>query len=225
MAFVDSDDVCRMEGFEALFACLEAEPQLDFCYGKVVPVNASMEPIGLAVGEPYADDSREAGGYHWHTMGALYRKEFVEKVGPWNERLSGSQDWEFQARVKLEGGRGRFVDTVVGSWRQHEGERVGASRFRPDYVESVMLACESILEHARRLKKCDSRLEERLAKKMVLHALECGANKRIDDRNAYLGRVRSRLKDRVWMGALLGLYRNAPGWLDCLLWTKLRGVH
>ena len=35
-------------------------------------------------------------------------------MGPWNLELTGSQDLEYQARVKLFGGQGEFVDALVG---------------------------------------------------------------------------------------------------------------
>jgi hypothetical protein len=97
-------------------------------------------------------------------------------VGLWNLDLTGSQDWEYQARVKLFGGRGEFVDVLVGYWRQHTGGRVGTRSFRPDYVHSVMKACDSIHRHATQASKCDCALERRLAKKLIVHAIEWGAN-------------------------------------------------
>ena len=97
-------------------------------------------------------------------MGPIYRRRCIEKVGPWNLELTGSQDLEYQARVKLFGVQGEFVDALVGYWRQHTGGRVGTRSFRPDYVRSVMKACESIHTYARQARKCDSALERRLAK-------------------------------------------------------------
>ena len=91
----------------------------------------------------------EIAGYHWHTMGAIYRKSYLEIVGPWNVEMTGSQDWEYQARVKLAGGKRKFVDSMVGYWRQHGGDRVGTAKFRPDYVKSVMIGCDSILASQR----------------------------------------------------------------------------
>jgi hypothetical protein len=109
-------------------------------------------------------------------MGAVYRMDCLRRVGHWNLELTGSQDWEYQARVKLFGGLGNFVDTVVGLWRQHQGNRVGTAHFRPDYVRSVMKACESIERQARIANRCQLELQKRLSKKLIIHALEWGAN-------------------------------------------------
>jgi len=177
--FVDSDDVIAAHGLDQLMERLSAHPEWDYAYGKVALTDQALVPLARSrpIGAPFrAETPEDLAGYHWHTMGALYRRRCIERVGPWNEELTGSQDWEYQARVKLFGGRGEFVDAVVGYWRQHDSGRVGTRRFRADYVESVMKACASILDHSRAVGRCDSRLEQKLAKRLVVHALEWGAN-------------------------------------------------
>lgn len=178
LMFVDSDDVVVPEGVLQVLGHLQAKPELDYAFGKVLMTDEALKPLpGKApVGAAFENVTLEVAGYHWHTMGPIYRRRCIEKVGLWNLELTGSQDWEYQARVKLFGGRGEFVDALVGYWRQHTGGRVGTRSFRPDYVRSVMKACESIHTHARQAVKCDSALERRLAKKLIVHAIEWGAN-------------------------------------------------
>jgi glycosyltransferase involved in cell wall biosynthesis len=183
--FMDSDDVPVISGIKNLYSHLLRNSHLDYSYGLVTKTDSGLKPLGGndTVGSRYGGHASEIAGYHWHTMGALYRRKCVEMVGPWNPELSGSQDWEYQARVKIYGGKGDFIETLVGYWRQHEGERVGTYCFRPDYNSSVMIACDSILQHARDAGRCDPQLELRLAKKLVLHALEWGSNKYHTERN------------------------------------------
>ena len=107
LMFVDSDDVIMPAGVARLHERLVEAPLLDFVFGKVVRADASLRPIdGAPIGEPYSPLPVDIGGYHWHTMGAVYRRSFIDKVGRWNEDLTGSQDWEFQARVKIADGTG-----------------------------------------------------------------------------------------------------------------------
>ena len=178
LMFVDSDDVVVPDGVLQVLRHLQAKPELDYAYGKVLMTDEALHPLPAKtpVGDAFENVPVEVAGYHWHTMGPIYRRRCIEKVGLWNLELTGSQDWEYQARVKLFGGRGDFVDALVGYWRQHTGGRVGTRSFRPDYVRSVMKACESIHQHARRVVKCDASLERRLAKKLIVHAIEWGAN-------------------------------------------------
>jgi glycosyltransferase involved in cell wall biosynthesis len=174
--FCDSDDVLVTSGVKSLADALTRTPSINYVYGKVVMTDASLVPLlGMEpIGGPFQESPFEMAGYHWHTMGAIYRRSYLEKVGPWNPDLTGSQDWEYQARVKLLGGKGLFIDALVGYWRQHEGGRVGTRKFRPDYIRSVVTACDVILAVSIKEKKCDRSLKRRLAKKLIIHGLECG---------------------------------------------------
>jgi len=221
--FLDSDDVLADEGMAPLLHAFEANPALNYAWGKVIRTDEQLKPLpgSSPVGSPCSDSPVEAAGYHWHTLGAVYRKGYLEKVGPWNESLTGSQDWEYQSRVKLAGGRGQFIDTVVGYWREHGGSRVGTKFFRPDYVRSVMLACDSILQHARKAGRCDHALERRLAKKLMLHALEYGANGYSAERNNCFKQAASCLSADSVFRDVIRLLPFTPTIFDTLLWRSL----
>jgi hypothetical protein len=202
---------------------LTQTPGLDYAYGNVSLTDEDLKPLeGVgSIGSPYEDSPFEMAGYHWHTMGALYRKSYLEKVGPWNPALTGSQDWEYQARVKLAGGRGLFVETLVGYWRQHEGGRVGARKFRPDYVRSVVTACDVILDEARVRGKCDRSLQRRLAKKLIIHALESGAHGDQSLRRICLSHAATAvLGDPNFSLVTKGL-QHTPSWFDEMIWKRL----
>ena len=223
--FCDSDDVLVASGVKELAETLIQNPGLDYAYGTVVMTDENLKPLDYTspMGAPFLDIPIEYAGWHWHTMGPLYRKDFLNKVGPWNPALTGSQDWEYQARVKLAGGRGRYVDTLVGYWRQHEGGRVGARKFRPDYVRSVVTACNVILEGAVQIGHSDVSLCRRLAKKLILHALECGAAGDAGLRSICFTQARKALRgDRALEGGCV-LISLLPSWFDGSLWSLLTG--
>lgn len=221
--FCDSDDVLLASGVKELAENLTQNPGLAYAYGQVVMTDEHLKPSeGLgSIGSSFEDSPYEMAGYHWHTMGALYRKSFLKKVGPWNLDLTGSQDWEYQARVKLAGGKGLFVDTLVGYWRQHEEGRVGARKFRPDYVRSVVTACGVILSGARAKGKCDRLLQRRLAKKLIIHALESGANNDQALRKLCLSEAVASVSNDLVFFFLTSTLKNAPSCLDYVIYKKL----
>jgi glycosyltransferase involved in cell wall biosynthesis len=221
--FCDSDDVLVASGVKNLADALTRTPSLDYVYGKVVMTDAALVPLaGVApIGSSFQESPFEMAGYHWHTMGALYRRSYLEKVGPWNPDLTGSQDWEYQARVKLAGGRGLFFDTVVGYWRQHEGGRVGTKKFRPDYIRSVVIACDVILALSMIEKKCDRTLKRRLAKKLIIHALESGANNDNALRKLCLSRAVTSVSDELIFSFFISTLKHAPSFLDCAIYKKI----
>jgi glycosyltransferase involved in cell wall biosynthesis len=214
--FVDSDDVPVFEGIRLLQKILLSDHSLSYAYGKVVMTDALLKPLagGIPIGSAFEDSPVEMAGYHWHTMGALYRKSFLEKVGPWNPELTGSQDWEYQARVKMAGGKGLFVDTLVGYWRQHEGGRVGALKFRPDYVRSVVMACDVILSTAKNYQKCDILLEKRISNILFLHALEWGEYGYSSERANVLYAASNALSENSLFRFVILLFSYTPIFLD-----------
>jgi glycosyltransferase involved in cell wall biosynthesis len=225
LMFVDSDDVVAPEGLIQVLRHLQAKPELDYAYGKVQMTDEALQPLPakVPVGAAFENVPVEVAGYHWHTMGPIYRRRCIEKVGLWNLELTGSQDWEYQARVKLFGGKGEFVDTLVGYWRQHTGGRVGTRSFRPDYVRSVMKACESIHSHAKKARKCDGALERRLAKKLIVHAIEWGANGYRKDKSLCLKQAATLANGNLFLfGICYGLH-FFPRALDRFAISKLYG--
>ena len=223
--FLDSDDVLVAGGVFRLLALLEEKAELDFVFGKVLRVDGRLRPESppREVGQPYSNADAEIAGYHWHTMGAVYRMECVRRVGPWNTELTGSQDWEYQARVKLFGSHGEFVDAVAGLWRQHHGNRVGTDHFRPDYVRSVMKACASIQKHAQSLQRCDAALQKRLCKKLLVHALEWGANGYFSEKLHCLELAKSASPSGYYLQGLCSALRMAPTSVDKFLCKKIYG--
>jgi hypothetical protein len=223
LLFCDSDDVLVASGVKELAETLTQKPDLDYVYGKVVMTDDFLFPLDRVseIGSSFEESPYEMAGYHWHTMGALYRKSYLEKVGPWNPALTGSQDWEYQARVKLAGGRGLFVDTLVGYWRQHEGGRVGARKFRPDYVRSVVTACDVILSGARAKGKCDRSLQRRLAKKLIIHALESGAHGDQSLRGICLSHAATAVSSDLSFSLVIKGLQLTPSCFDGAIWNRL----
>ncbi|MGB2561012.1 MAG: hypothetical protein ACPIG6_10480, partial [Akkermansiaceae bacterium] len=220
-----SDDAMAGSGPMPLVDAMEEDPDLQYAYGKVVRTDEKLRPLDgdIPVGAEFLDQPVEVAGYHWHTMGPVYRRSYLEHVGPWNVEMTGSQDWEYQARVKIERGKRKFVDEVVGHWRQHGGDRVGTAQFRPDYVRSVMIGCESVLGHARESHYSDSALEKRLAKRLVVHALEWGAHKHLQERKECLAQAKASLSSSFLMRCAISCLRLAPSVFDRLLLQCITG--
>jgi glycosyltransferase involved in cell wall biosynthesis len=226
MMFVDSDDVVVPDGVLQVLRHLQFKPELDYAYGKVQMADEALRPLlGKApVGSAFENVPVEVAGYHWHTMGPIYRRRCIEKAGHWNLELTGSQDWEYQARVKLFGGQGEFVDALVGYWRQHTGGRVGTRSFRPDYVRSVMKACKSIHTHAIQAGKCDSALERRLAKKLIVHAIEWGANGYRKDKALCLKQAKTTASGHSLIGVAASLLAFWPSFIEKIILKKFYGL-
>ncbi len=226
LLFLDSDDLLVPAGVNQLLEKLAGDTSLDYCLGYVTKTDADLVPLNEGkVGGEFTSSPRDIAGYHWQTMGALYRRDYLmQRVGYWNLELTGSQDWEYQARVKLGRGNWEYVDTCVGYWRQHSGTRVGAKSFQPDYVRSVIKACLSIYRHAVKAGFVDSTLEKRLAVKIFVHAVEFGSNGYRKDRQIALKQMLECMPPgkNLNIRALAKLWYFAPGTMDSLALKLIR---
>ena len=144
--FVDSDDVLTNDGIMKLMNSLKALSNLDYIFGQVSLVDVEFNSIATKpVGSAFVKNASCLCGYNWHTMAAIYKRDCIDRVGLWDLRLHGSQDWDFQARVKAYGGNGSFCTVIVGLWRQHQFDRIGVGSFNDKYVLSVLKVCENII--------------------------------------------------------------------------------
>jgi len=176
LQFVDSDDILFPYAAEWAVRRL-TDRRAAYVYFKVHLSDSDLVPIaGSYLGEKSSGTSRDICAYLWHTMGAVYHAETVRKAGAWNEELTGSQDWEYAAKVKLLGLPFAFDPRVVGLFRNHSSARIGVARFNYHYVVSVEKACESILRHAEAAGKLDANIRRMLARRLLVHAVEFGAN-------------------------------------------------
>lgn len=174
LLFLDSDDVLCPLGLEQLAVALNHSSKPDFVYGKVQLANEDLDESGECVGLKADNLLDDPVTYHWHTMAALYRKALVAKSGGWDERSDGSDDWVFQARIKLAAQKAAFVDTTVGIWRQHPGDRLGATSFQESYTVDVTKSCLSIFQLWSANNLIDASIRRRLYLRTLRHCWELG---------------------------------------------------
>ncbi len=220
--FMDSDDLVCSEGMRTLVEVIARREDLDFVYGKVVKTDFQCNPWNEdATGEPIIERPDYLADYHWHTMGAIYRRNLVEQSALWNEDLTGSQDWEFQARIKLRTKDFLFVDCLVGYWRQHSDNRVGTFEFRYDYVRSVEKASLSIWNMAETNNVANRSLARRISRKLFIHALEFSCNGFVDDRVRLLNEIKHLLPGDMEL-KLMAAWRYMPLCMDRVVFNKLK---
>lgn len=190
LLFLDSDDVLTRDGLADLVRILNQDPALDFVYAKVEETDGALVPFGSEIGHPSTNLVSDLVDYTWHTMGALYRHELVQRVGGWYPGINGSDDWIFQSRIKLSAKQFQFIDTVVGKWRQHPGERLGATQFRASYTEDVTRACLAIFNEAKSFGLLTPSIQEKLARRCLRHVWELGVHHALEERRRAAERLR-----------------------------------
>jgi glycosyltransferase involved in cell wall biosynthesis len=101
LLFLDDDDELLPDHLGPHLEMLRADPALDAVFGQVQLADQQMEPIG----DPYPEVVQDS--FHqmlntWQQIGSVVVRTAVrETVGPFDESLSGSQDWDWLLRLSL----------------------------------------------------------------------------------------------------------------------------
>jgi hypothetical protein len=122
--FLDSDDLLLPKKFCYQVAALLANPEAQICYGRSYEEDYSRRPLRRD------GPMRQTGRFHdhlfplllverwWTTSSPLYRRSFLERIGPWRSLLN-EEDWEYDARAGATGARLCWVDEDVSVRRIH----------------------------------------------------------------------------------------------------------
>ncbi len=92
----------------------------------------------------------------WSTLGGVWRKEFIQKMGGWRLEVKSSQDVDFHLRAAYHGHRVRFIPEVLVYARDHAGPRISGGS-RPGWIRDVVEITDYIYGEMRK----DGRLTPR----------------------------------------------------------------
>ena len=128
--YLDSDDLLMPNKFEFQVAGLKQNPHCAVSYGKTkfywnggVPSDSPWKRTGEHIPTMFPSFLKSR---WWGTSTPLYRRELVDKVGPW-EPLLNEEDWEYDCRIAAFGVNLHYCAEFVSNQRDHLGSRL--SRF------------------------------------------------------------------------------------------------
>lgn len=131
LCFLDADDVLLPDKLRLQCRFLDLFPGCDLVYSDYYVGDSQLTPTFLVSARPPPIPMRELLAYrNWFgIMSPLLRARLVEKVGGFDERLRGAEDWDFWVRAS---GCGTFsyLPGPVAVYRSHaaqahhEGERM-----------------------------------------------------------------------------------------------------
>ncbi len=126
---VDDDDLVKADAMETLVGALDRDPQAGFAYGRHTRFTKDAAGKFTDLGTGYwttcsADELlvRTLEDFFVHQPGMIVRRSVVEEVGPLNEELIRSQDYEFLIRLARTT-KSVGTDDIVFYQRQHDGIR------------------------------------------------------------------------------------------------------
>jgi glycosyltransferase involved in cell wall biosynthesis len=224
--FLDSDDLLLPEKFALQIAALRADPDAHICYGKTYSSTDGIRDSMPAqrTGEMFRtlfpsllDEPL------WPTMTPLYRRQFLELVGPW-PRTRQLEDWVYDAQAGSLNAQLRYVDEFVAETRNHSGARLcglwqdddGAFRERVSAYFTV-LAC------ARTANVSPSCRElPRFARALFWMAREAGRRGLEQEADELLRLAKSVPRARTTDMRLFGIVARLVGWRRAAHWSGRR---
>lgn len=121
--FLDSDDLLYVHKIQDQVSFLEKHKAYDGVYGDWH--HGTVENYDLIKGEKWDDTiSQFYGGRVIHTLSFLFRRQIIDKIGPWDETLKRNQEIDYFLRGVLTGGNFDYLPQITGLWREHTGERI-----------------------------------------------------------------------------------------------------
>ena len=187
---LDSDDVLLPTKLERA-ANLLREQATDLCYCPVRFRDAELREIPGTFGSRGSGTDADITRYLWQTMGPLYRRDVVFRVGPWLERIFYADDWDYASRVKLHGFKISFDPVAGGYLRVYpRPERKG----RPERLAELRdysTAYQHVLSVAKGLGRLSPTVRNRLARRFYLTALQLGALGESEIRSECLSTVKA----------------------------------
>lgn len=148
--FLDSDDLLHPAKLSVQRELLREAPSLDLVFGldeffRDVPGDYRL--LWNAPDDRAHLDRFLVSDPVWHTGSPLWRRETLDRIGPWNETLVCWQDWEYHIRALARAVQLRHVPTVLQYVREHSEVRSTSltsleSRERSKHLAARAVAAE-----------------------------------------------------------------------------------
>lgn len=156
LIYMDSDDLLAPSALARRFRMMEADPQLDFAVFPCVLFRQDPQDSQLLMHPPstrerctssvdFTDlDQFLACHLPWQTMGPIWRRSAIERLGHWDESLLSWQDVEFHVRALITGMTYCCLDTPDYFWRIHQTTSVTSFSESPEHLANHLIFLQRI---------------------------------------------------------------------------------
>jgi glycosyltransferase involved in cell wall biosynthesis len=123
VSFLDADDMLLPEKLERQLAVFDLFPSCDLVFSDHYVGDSRLTPLHLECSCPPSMPLQEVLLYrNWFApMSPLMRSEFQKRIGPFDENLTGSEDWDYWLRASWCGVL-VYLPGPVAVYRTHPGQ-------------------------------------------------------------------------------------------------------
>lgn len=123
VTFLDSDDLNLPEKHEILLDLFNKDPELGMAAGTSIIIDQHGEQLGKPFNTPLPQDLSRL--LLWNPMqvcSVMIRREWLDRVGPFDESLRAYEDWDLYLRLARLGCRMAWTPAPVAKYRFHTGQ-------------------------------------------------------------------------------------------------------
>ena len=171
--FLDSDDLLLPHKLTNAVRSIR-EQDADYAYCPVAFCDEKLQPRPGSFGAALTGNDSDYLTYLWQTMGPVYRRNVIQTVGPWLESIFYADDWEYAARVKLQGWKGVFDPTVGAKLRCYPRADRKARAQQLAEARDYFLAHERIANLATQIGRATPSVRLRLFRRFLVCGLQFG---------------------------------------------------
>ena len=150
--YLDADDLLHKRRFELLIEAWRAAPDAQFAasgyrsYRSTEIDDREISEGDLAIRAPRI--LRNVLAVNYLPVAGLFRKSFLESIGPWNESLTRWVDLEFHSRIAAHSRTPiPFVDLPLYGYRQHDGSRISSQNRNQTNLDAALCALSAAEAH------------------------------------------------------------------------------
>lgn len=123
LTFLDSDDRFLPQKLEVLTSVVDSNPHLGLVAGQALLIDESGHTLGEIFDRPLPVDSAELLlGNPLHVGSVLLRRDWLKRVGLFDESLRSYEDWDLWLRLAGAGCRMASVPRPVSLYRFHQAQ-------------------------------------------------------------------------------------------------------
>lgn len=143
--FLDADDLLHPGKVHHSLKACDIHPTVEFVWAPHMNINEQFLSSACRNEGPEAGDLRvavsdQALAAPYAPALAMFRRSFLDRVGPWNESLRRWVDLEYHSRIAALMPSYAIVDKPLYFYRQHSGDRISNSNANHSNIERALVS-------------------------------------------------------------------------------------
>ena len=146
IGLLDHDDLLPAFSLFEVVKCINEHPEVEFIYSDEDKIETIKGPRYGAFFKPdFSPYTLNSANYICHF--SLFKRELMEKLGGFNSKYDGSQDWDIVARASENTDKIEHISKILYHWRVHQNSTAGNAESKPYAYE---IGKQVIKDHIKR---------------------------------------------------------------------------